>query len=378
MGTEMRADSGDALGEARPPKVSGDSRPCLGGPCSGANPRTTTAKVEQLSRREQLEAWKATRPPTQKRVATKSAGYNADWASVSVGSRTSARSALSDAGSLSNCRPKAAMERAKLTEATATKSTKAGPAKAVEGVPRTPKQGHASPLVTPPVTPSESLSQRNTTGANARTAKSAASVIAKAGPAGATPPAATSRSSATVSGLNFDKLDSLSNKEGMEVEHSILNAPPPSPCTPYARRLPAPCLDRIVLAEVLRETFKEVATAWNVPNAHEIFIGYSPCGDWEAPLSPVMSNKENVRPVGSSGRTKLRCGTLEFEEAETEVGDERSEEPSPFYCSSVSPALRSSNGTPPMPEDLLTRGWIAQSRNKRPSLSDWYADIPDA
>jgi hypothetical protein len=130
---------------------------------------------------------------------------------------------------------------------------------------------------------------------------------------------------------------------------------------------------------VLQETFSGLAAAWNAPRRLDVYIGASPYGDSEDATSPQMSNKENVGPGGNSVRKMLKVGLLE-DEVETQVGDE----PSPFCCSSSpasgvqSPMADESCTTRSIPENFLTQNWNAKTRHKRPSLSDWYLDVPEA
>merc|ERR1711871_630106 len=138
--------------------------------------------------------------------------------------------------------------------------------------------------------------------------------------------------------------------------HNMSNAPPPSPCTPYARRLPQPSLDRHLLAEVLQETFSGLAAAWNAPKRLHVFIGASPGSECQEAISPPSSNKENVRPICTSEHKR---GLIVLDKTETKVGDEIFEEPSPFCCSAKSasgadsPELRHDPNAAPNPEELL-------------------------
>lgn len=391
----MVTDAGDAdaITRAEPAKENTDSRPCLGGGgCFSVNPRMAKAKVyeqEQQSRREKLEMWKASRPPTQK----KTAGYVSDWASSSVSSRASAlSSALSSVGprvnswhgprpAESSCAPKQKHQTKTTANATALNMPKAGIG------PRASDGATTMSLAGSSMSRPASASQQTRTqkSALARAARPLGPAITKAKSAGATPPVrlAKSRSYAMRSSVNLEGVSDQDGLLDLATDHSLCSAPPPSPCTPYARRLPAPSLDRHVLAEVLQETFDGLAAAWNAPKRLEVFIGTSPGRNWQDAGSPEMSNKENIGPGGYSMRKKLMVGSSE-DEVETTVGDEVSEEPSPFCCSASpasgpeSPAFCRSGSVPPVPEDLLTRDWMAKSRNKRPSLSDWYTDVPDA
>lgn len=315
-------------------------------------------------RREKLEAWKANKEAERAQVAKAKGQGKKDWANTSVNSRgdwanTSVGSTATS--SISVTRPATAGHSARCPPLARSAPTTRTPlaAKVVETT--------ARPVETKDFRPLARRAAQQSSGASRLTASSKAAVTSR--------PAAR-----TVLGVRDPKLQDRGAAKPKSVDiaaHTEAHTddrrcvPPPSPSTPYSRRLTRPGLDSSLLAAALAEAIQQ-GDAASKPTQGEFNIGYSPM-----PKAANAEFSEACFLAGELGKENVLPGS---QEKQNVVSPRRltlsSYIPAEEYDSSDggSPTFTPPGSPRPAPalEELLTWGWV--KTNKRPSLTDWYLD----